>query len=74
MPDAVFDISALRCGCGSGAVMCIDPGAGAEVDPVFSTIVLARGVAARAWCAECFAGFAALLPHEAPKRGRRVHV
>ncbi len=66
---------ALRCACGSAApVMCIDPGADAEMAPVFATIVLRRGVAARGWCAQCFAGFSSLLPHEAPKRGRRADV
>ncbi len=74
MSNAQFDIAALRCACESGeAVMCIDPGSDTELDEVFATIVLRRGVAARGWCAGCFAGFAALLPHEAPKRAR-AHV
>ena len=71
MSDAVFDLAALRCGCGSGAaVTVIDPGRCAERDPVFSTIVLHR-LAARGWCAACYGGIARCLP-QAPKRGRRA--
>lgn len=71
--SAAFDIGALQCGCGSASVMCIDPGSDAEMDPVFD-IVLRRPVAARAWCIDCFAAFAGLIPHEAEKRhGRRGH-
>ncbi len=64
---AGFDILTLHCACGSAAVMCIDPGADAEMDPVFD-IVLRRPVPARAWCVECFAAFSALLPHEVEKK------
>ena len=71
---AAFDIAALHCACGSPAVMCVDPGSDAEMDPVFDAIVLRRAVAPRAWCVTCFAAFAALIPHEAEKRhGRRRH-
>lgn len=69
---AAFDIAALRCGCGSPAVMCVDPGSDAEMDPVFDSIVLRRSVAPRAWCSHCFASFAALIPHEVDKKRRAV--
>ncbi len=65
-----FDLGALRCACGSAAIVSIDPGRGKEMDPVFTTIMLSRGVAARGWCRECFTGFAARLPCETPKRRR----
>lgn len=68
---AAFDISALHCACGSADVMCVDPGSDAEMDPVFD-IVLRRPVPARAWCLDCFAAFAGLIPHEVEKKGRVV--
>lgn len=67
---AAFDIGAMYCACGNPVVMCVDPGADAEMDPVFD-IVLKRAVAPRGWCLECFTRFAALIPHEAQKKPRR---
>ena len=61
-----FDISALRCACGSQDVMCVDPGRDGEID-LFSDIMLRRGVPARGWCVRCFTAFAALLPRETKK-------
>ncbi len=69
---AAFDISALHCACGSSAVMCIDPGADAEMDPVFVRWVRRPAVPARAWCAVCFASFSALIPHEVQRKRRRI--
>jgi hypothetical protein len=66
---AAFDISALHCACGSAAVMCVDPGSDAQMDPVFD-IVLRRPVAARGWCVQCFTAFAALIPHEVQRKRR----
>ena len=61
-----FDLSALRCACGSADVMCIDPGKNSEIDWI-SDIMLQRGVPARGWCTKCFTAFAALLPRENKK-------
>lgn len=64
---SAFDIRTLCCACGATDVMCIDPGSEPEIDP-FSDLMLQRGQPVRAWCMECFAEFAALLPCEAEKR------
>jgi hypothetical protein len=66
-----FDIGALRCACGSAAIMCVDPGSEGERAALQATLfdlVLRRPVAARGWCASCFAAFAGLLPHEQERR------
>ena len=65
-----FDISSLRCVCGSATdVVCIEPGNDALVE---FGIVLQRRVAARGWCAGCFTAFASLIPHEAQKKEKEV--
>ena len=64
-----FNLRALRCDCGSTAVVCIDPGSDGERETLFD-LALRRPVPARGWCMECFAGFSALLPHEAARKRR----
>lgn len=66
---AEFDIAALHCACGSTAVMCIDPGADAEMDPVFVRWVVKDAVPARAWCIDCFAAFAGEVQRAHRRRG-----
>jgi hypothetical protein len=66
--SAPFDLAALRCTCGSGAIVCVDPGSAAEMDGVIG-VMLVRGVAARGWCAQCYARLPALAC-ETPKRRR----